>query len=372
MSIGTSEIGIVSTQYFHSTRPLVLQSGTVLPELVIAYETYGVLNPRRDNALLLLHALSGDAHAAGRHSPTEKHPGWWDDMVGPGKAFDTNQYFVICSNVIGGCKGSSGPVSINPATGTQWQSDFPVVTIQDMVSAQTHLLDALGIDVLVAVAGGSMGGFQALAWMTSHSRRVKKSILLATSASHTPQAIAWNAIGRQAVMRDPFWCEGFYPSDAPPAHGLAIARMIGHMTYLSAESLSRRFPQRYKNATTPQYMLSDEFGIESYLNYQAEKFNHRFDANSYLYITKAMDYWDVAAAGQSLVQALQCWEGQSLVVSFDSDTLYPTSESLAIVHALQQNNHSVEFHELHSFAGHDAFLLESAVQTPLIQNFLQK
>jgi len=372
MSIGISEIGIVSTQYFHSTRPLVLQSGEVLPELVLAYETYGVLNARRDNAVLLLHALSGDAHAAGRHSQDEKHPGWWDDMVGPGKAFDTNQYFVLCSNVIGGCKGSSGPVSMNPATGVPWQANFPVVTIQDMVLAQTHLLDALGIDVLVAVAGGSMGGFQALAWMAGQPQRVQKSILLATSASHPPQAIAWNAIGRQAVMRDPLWCEGFYASDAPPAHGLAIARMIGHITYLSADSLLKRFPQRYQNATKPQFRLSDEFGIESYLNYQAEKFIQRFDANSYLYITKAMDYWDVADASASIDNALKTWQGQTLVVSFDSDMLYPTCESLEIVRALQQNGSAVEFHELHSIAGHDAFLVESAMQTPLIQKFLQK
>jgi homoserine O-acetyltransferase len=372
MSIGTTDIGIVTTQYFHSTRPLELQSGLVLPELVLAYETYGVLNANRDNAVLLLHALSGDAHAAGRHSASEKHPGWWDAMVGPGKAFDTDKYFVICSNVIGGCKGSTGPISTNPATGTSWQATFPVVTIQDMVQAQTHLIDALGIDVLVAVAGGSMGGFQALEWMARYSHRVQKGILLATSASHSAQAIAWNAIGRQAITRDPLWCDGFYPSDAPPVHGLAVARMIGHITYLSDQSLQKRFPQRYQHGTLPSYTLTDEFGIESYLKHQADKFNQRFDANSYLYITKAMDYWNVARDQETLDTALAGWRGQTLVISFDSDMLYPTSESLRIVTALQQNNTSVEFHELSSIAGHDAFLLESETQTPLIHAFLKK
>ena len=372
MSIGIADIGIVSTQYFHSTRPLVLQSGSVLPELVLAYETYGVLNARRDNAVLLLHALSGDAHAAGRHSADEKHPGWWDTMIGPGKAFDTNRYFVICSNVIGGCKGSTGPLSTNPATGAQWQADFPIVTIPDMVQAQTHLIDALGIDVLAAVAGGSMGGFQALEWMARFPKRVAKGILLATSASHSAQAIAWNAIGRQAITRDPLWCDGFYAADAPPANGLAVARMIGHITYLSEHSLAKRFPQRYQNGSIPTYTLAAEFGIESYLNHQAEKFNQRFDANSYMYITKAMDYWNVARAEETLADALAGWHGKTLVISFDSDMLYPTSESLALVAALQQNGSSVEYYELSSIAGHDAFLLENESQTPIIRAFLQK
>ncbi len=371
MSSVGSDVGIVSTQYFRSTRPLVLQSGSVLEDLVLAYETYGALNPKQDNAVLLLHALSGDAHAAGRHSANEKHPGWWDAMVGPGKAFDTSKYFVICSNVIGGCKGSSGPLSTNPNTGAAWQADFPVVTIQDMVAAQTHLLDFLGIEQLFAVAGGSMGGFQALEWMAHHPNRVKKSILLATSASHSAQAIAWNAIGRQAITRDPLWCDGFYHSDAPPQYGLAIARMIGHLTYVSEASLAQRFPLRYQTATGPGYSLADEFGIESYLNHQAEKFNQRFDANSYLYITKAMDYWNIAQPGQSLSEALADWTGSTLVISFDSDTLYPTSESALIAEHLREKNVPVEFHELHSIAGHDAFLLESSLQTPLIQKFLQ-
>ncbi len=371
MSIVGAEIGIVRTQYFHSTRPLVLDSGSVLSELVLAYETYGVLNAARDNAILVLHALSGDAHAAGRHSPDQKHPGWWDEMIGPGKAFDTNHYFVICSNVIGGCKGSSGPLSLNPDTQSPWQADFPIVTIHDMVAAQIHLVDALGIEQLAAVAGGSMGGFQALAWMTYYPHRVRKAILLATSAAHTAHAIAWNAIGRHAIMSDPRWCNGFYHADSPPHDGLAIARMIGHITYLSDASLAQRFEKRYQIGSVPSYTLADEFAVESYLTYQAKKFNMRFDANSYLYITKAMDYWNVAQPGQTLADALAGWQGQTLIISFDSDTLYPTSESLLIATALTENKTPVVFYELHSKAGHDAFLLESEAQTPLITAFLQ-
>lgn len=370
MSIISGDIGIVTTQFFHSTRPLTLASGVVLPELTLAYETYGTLNAQRDNAILLLHALSGDAHAAGRHAASEKHPGWWDDMVGPGKAFDTDRFFVICSNVIGGCKGSTGPVSINPATGRQWQADFPVVTIQDMVAAQTHLIDFLGIDRLAAVAGGSMGGFQVIEWMARYGHRVAKAIVLASSASHSAHAIAWNAIGRQAITRDPLWCGGFYTADAAPVHGLAVARMIGHITYLSDASLARRFPTRYQSGMQPGFTLADEFGVESYLNHQADKFNQRFDANSYLYITKAMDYWDVRRPGESLSEALKGWHGATLVISFDSDILYPTSESLALTAALQALGTPVIHHELHSIAGHDAFLLEAATQTPIIHAFL--
>jgi homoserine O-acetyltransferase len=370
MSSTRGTVGIVATQYFHSTRPLVLSSGSVLPEFTLAYETYGVLSPQRDNAILLVHALSGDAHAAGRHAAGEKHPGWWDDMVGPGKAFDTERYFVICSNVIGGCKGSTGPLSINPATGQAWQADFPVVTIHDMVAAQVQLIDALGIARLAAVAGGSMGGFQVLEWMARYSERLAKAIVLASSAAHTAHAIAWNAIGRQAITRDPLWLGGYYAPDAAPVHGLAVARMVGHITYLSDASLSRRFPERYQVGKTPAYTLADEFGIESYLTHQADKFNQRFDANSYLYITKAMDYWDVCRGEESVADALKTWHGATLVLSFDSDTLYPTSESLRIVAALEANQTPVRHHALSSIAGHDAFLLEYAAQTPIITSFL--
>lgn len=363
-------VGIVETQYFHSNEPLVLASGEVLPSITLAYETYGTLNAARDNAILLLHALSGDAHAAGYHAENDRKPGWWDAMVGPGRAFDTTNYFVICSNVIGGCKGSTGPLTINPATGVRYASDFPVVTIADMVNAQVRLIDMLGIKELYAVAGGSMGGFQAIEWMAHHSQRVNSAVLLATSASHQAQAIAWNAIGRQAIVRDPKWRAGYYELDDPPANGLAVARMIGHVTYLSDASLQQRFTQRYRHADAPRYTLDAEFDIDAYLEHQAMRFNERFDANSYMYITKAMDYWDVTAGRMSLQEALVSWRKPTCVVSFDSDWLYPTSESRKIADAVRANGGFVEQYELHSIAGHDAFLLEFPAQTPLIRQFL--
>jgi homoserine O-acetyltransferase len=367
-----SGVGLVETNYFTSRQPLVLESGAVLPEVTLAYETYGRLNANKDNAILLLHALSGDAHAAGRHHPTDRKPGWWDDMVGPGRAFDTDKYFVICSNVLGGCKGSSGPTVINPATGARWQADFPVVTIADMVAAQVRLIDALGIPVLRAVAGGSMGGFQALQWMSAHGQRVRAAILLATSAWSSPQAVAWNAIGRQAIMRDPKWAGGFYAPDQAPVDGLAVARMVGHVTYLSEWTLQQKFPKRFQQAEHPQFTLRSELSVESYLEYQAMRFNERFDANAYLYITKAMDYWDLGATDAALATALAPWQGDTLLISFDSDWLYPTAESVRIAEVLRQQAKPVSCHELHSPAGHDAFLLEFAQQTPIIQAYLAR
>jgi homoserine O-acetyltransferase len=367
-----SGVGLVETNYFTSRQPLVLESGAVLPEVTLAYETYGRLNAHKDNAILLLHALSGDAHAAGRHHPTDRKPGWWDDMVGPGRAFDTDKYFVICSNVIGGCKGSSGPTVINPATGARWQADFPVVTIADMVAAQVRLIDALGIPVLRAVAGGSMGGFQALQWMSAHGQRVRAAILLATSAWSSPQAVAWNAIGRQAIMRDPKWAGGFYAPDQAPVDGLAVARMVGHVTYLSEWTLQQKFPKRFQQAEHPQFTLRSELSVESYLEYQAMRFNERFDANAYLYITKAMDYWDLGATDAALATALAPWQGDTLLISFDSDWLYPTAESVRIAEVLRQQAKPVSCHELHSPAGHDAFLLEFSQQTPIIQAYLAR
>lgn len=367
MAHATTGVGMVKTHYFDCAEDLRLSSGFVLPGFRLAYETYGVLNPQRDNAILLLHALSGDAHAAGFHSPSDRKPGWWDDMIGPGRAFDTNKYFFICSNVLGGCKGSSGPLTLHPTTGRRWASDFPVVTIADMVAAQVRLISHLGINRLYAVAGGSMGGFQAIEWMIAHPDRVQSAILLATSAISSPQAVAWNAIGRQAIMRDPKWVGGHYELDDAPVDGLSVARMIGHITYVSDASLKQKFPHRFAHAMTPAYTLADEFTVETYLNYQAQRFNERFDANSYLYITKAMDYWDVTREYGELHMAFQKWRKPTLLVSFDSDWLYPTSDTLAIFNAIGDSASHVE---LHSTAGHDAFLIESDVQTPLIQQFL--
>jgi homoserine O-acetyltransferase len=363
-------VGLVERRYATRLEPLALDSGAALGPVTLAYETYGELNAARDNAILLLHALSGDAHAAGRHQPTDPRPGWWDAMVGPGRPFDTERYFVLCSNVIGGCQGSVGPSSIDPATGRPYATRFPVLTIGDMVRAQAWLLDRLGIDQLLAVAGGSMGGFQALEWATAYPDRVRGAILLATSARSSPQTVAWNAIGRRAIVSDPRWRGGDYYGGEPPVDGLAIARMIGHITYLSEPSLERKFGRIYQAADQPAYTLEREFAIESYLEYQGVQFNARFDANSYLYITKAMDYWDLPARHGSLDAALARSQADFLLLSFTSDWLYPTSESLVIADALRRLGRAVEHVELESIAGHDAFLVDSEKQAPIIEGFL--
>jgi homoserine O-acetyltransferase len=364
-------VGLVERRYATWLEPLALDSGAALGPVTVAYETYGELNAARDNAILLLHALSGDAHAAGRHQPADPRPGWWDAMVGPGRPFDTDRYFVICSNVIGGCQGSTGPSSIDPATGRPYATRFPVLTIGDMVRAQAWLLDRLGIQQLLAVAGGSMGGFQALEWATAYPHRVRGAILLATSARSSPQTVAWNAIGRRAIISDPRWRGGDYYNGEPPVDGLAIARMIGHITYLSEPSLERKFGRAYQGADQPGYTLEPEFAIESYLDYQGAQFNARFDANSYLYITKAMDYWDLPARYGSLDAALSRSRADFLLLSFTSDWLYPTPESVAIADALRRLGRAVEHVELESTAGHDAFLVDSAKQAPIIEAFLE-
>ncbi len=363
-------VGIVHRQYLTWTEALPLESGATLSPVTLAFETYGELNPARSNAILLLHALSGDAHAAGRHSPNDRKPGWWDAMVGPGRPFDTDRYFVICSNVIGGCQGSTGPSSRNPYTGRPFGARFPVITIGDMVRAQTRLIDALGITRLLAVAGGSMGGFQALEWATAYPERVGGSILLATSARSSPQTIAWNSIGRRAIMSDPRWRGGDYYGSEPPCDGLAVARMIGHVTYLSEPSLEAKFGRRLQRGDEFAFSLEQEFAVESYLEYQGESFNARFDANSYLYITKAMDYWDLPARYGSLDAAMARVQGPALLLSFSSDWLYPTGESRAIADALARQGRPVEHLDLPSGAGHDAFLIDVDLQRPIITEFL--
>jgi homoserine O-acetyltransferase len=366
----SQSVGIVERRYATWTEPLPLDSGATLAPVTLAYETYGTLNERRDNAILLLHALSGDAHAAGRHAHTDRRPGWWDDMVGPGRPFDTERYFVLCSNVIGGCQGSTGPWSTNPQTGTSYGTRFPVVTIGDMVRAQVRLLDYLGIESLHAVAGGSMGGFQALEWATAYPERVRGAVLLATAARSSPQTMAWNAIGRRAIMSDPRWCNGDYYNGAVPSDGLAVARMIGHITYLSEASLEAKFGRRLQHNETFQYTLDREFAIESYLEYQATTFNNRFDANSYLYITKAMDYWDLPGQYGSLEAAFARSYMPFLLISFTSDWLYPTSESVVMADALRNLGRQVTHVELETDAGHDAFLIDYAQQAPIIAEFL--
>ena len=363
-------VGLVERRYATWQEPLVLDSGATLAPITLAYETYGELSPARDNAILLLHALSGDAHAAGRHRPSDPKPGWWDVMVGPGRPFDTERYFVICSNVIGGCQGSTGPSSIDPATGRPYGARFPVITIADMVRAQARLIDLLGIETLLAVAGGSMGGFQALEWAIACPHRVRGAILLATSARSSAQTVAWNAIGRRAIMSDPRWRGGDYYGDEPPIDGLAVARMIGHITYLSEPALEQKFGRAFQEGAGPGFTLAPEFAIESYLEYKGASFNARFDANSYLYITKAMDYWDLPAQYGSLEAALARARARFLLLSFTSDWLYPTAESRTIADALRRLDRSVEHIELESIAGHDAFLVDTELQAPIIAEFL--
>ncbi len=361
-----TDIGIVQTQYASWDEPLRLQSGVELGPITLAYETYGTLNTAHDNVLLVMHALSGDAHAAGRHHPSDRKPGWWDPMVGPGRAFDTTRYFVICVNVIGGCKGSTGPSSINPATGQPYGADFPVVTIPDMVAAQVRLLDRLGIDTVRAVIGGSMGGMQALELAINYPERVQVAVALASAARHGAQQIAFNHIGRQAIMRDPYWRGGHYYGGPLPEDGLATARMVGHMTYLSAERLQWRFGRGMQTLETPSYSFAPEFAVESYLNYQGNSFVDRFDPNSYLYITKALDYFDAGAGYASLVEAFKHARSRFLFASFSSDWLYPPHESEALAAAAQTAGREVEYLAIDSVLGHDAFLLEYERLTPLI------
>lgn len=365
-----NSVGLVERRYATWTEPLLLESGRSIAPLTLAYETYGTLAPERDNAILLLHALSGDAHAAGRHSRADRKPGWWDDMVGPGKPFDTDKYYVICSNILGGCQGSTGPGSTDPVSGQPYGARFPVITIGDMVQAQARLLDALGIDTLLAVAGGSMGGFQALEWATALPERVRGAVLLATAARSSPQTIAWNTAARRAIMSDPRWRDGDYYGHEPPTDGLAVARMIGHITYLSEDSFETKFGRQYQDMDGPQFTLEREFAVESYLDYQGDTFNARFDANSYLYITKAMDYWDLPGRYGSLEAAFDRSQAAFLVISFTSDWLYPTAESDEIARALRQAGRPVEQIEIASSAGHDAFLIDYAAQAQPITAFL--
>jgi homoserine O-acetyltransferase len=350
---------IVDTQFvrFHS---LALDCGVTLEPVDVAYETYGELNAARSNAILVLHAFSGDAHAGGESS--DGGPGWWANMIGPGKGFDTDRYFVICSNVVGGCRGSTGPGSINPQTGCPYAMSFPAVTVSDMVRLQKKLIEHLGIERLLTVTGGSMGAMQALQWAVSYPDSVVSAIPIAGTARHSAQQIAFNEVGRQAIMADPDWCEGNYYGKRPPARGLAVARMVGHITYMSDESMRQKFGRRLKD--------QNQFEVESYLRYRGSQFVDRFDANSYLYITKAMDYFDLTSDGGSLSAAFEPVTARILVISFTSDWLYPSYQSLEIVRALRSRNCDVAYCELPSNYGHDAFLVTVQEQTELVRGFL--
>ena len=365
-----SSIGFVETRYVEFPS-LPLDSGLTLAPVTIAYETYGELNDDRSNAVLLLHALSGDAHAAGYH-PGDRKPGWWDMMVGPGRGFDTEKYFMICSNVIGGCSGSSGPGSIDSATGKEYGLRFPVVTVPDMVRAQRMLLEHLGVERLLTVSGGSMGGMQALEWVTKYPEMVASCIPIATTHRHSPMQIAFNEVGRQAIMKDPNWRGGDYYGHVPPDSGLAVARMIGHVTYLSDESMQQKFGRRLRDKEVVGYDFTLDFEVESYLKYQGEVFTRRFDANTYLYITKALDYFDLAGGYGTLVEAFRevAPETRFLSIAFSSDWLYPPYQSKEIVRALKGNGLDCTYVEIHSSFGHDAFLVETDQQTHVITHFL--
>ncbi len=349
--------------------PLVLESGHTLGPVEIAYETYGRPNDDRSNAILVCHALSGDHHAAGVHSPHDRYTGWWDGMIGPGKAFDTDRYWVISSNIIGGCRGSTGPGSINPETDAPYGLGFPVVTVGDMVAAQKQLVDHLGITRLYSVAGGSLGGFQVLEWSLRFPEMVRSAICIASAARLSTQAIAFNAVGRSAITRDPEWQNGTY-SGKGPEKGLAIARMVGHITYLSELLLDEKFGRRLQSANRLSYNFSTEFAIESYLDYKGSAFTKRFDANSYLYITKAMDYFDIARTYGPLKQAFATAQARYLFVSYSTDWLFPTAQSREIVRALLSGGKDVSFIDIESPYGHDAFLLEEETLTRIASGFL--
>jgi len=383
--------GIVKTQYFNFGEPpdeMLLESGAKLGPITLAYETYGTLNSNRSNAILVFHALSGDAHAAGFNSKTDKKPGWWDNMIGPGKPFDTQKYYIICANVIGGCKGSTGPSSINSKTGKQYGLNFPVISIGDIISAQKKLLEYLGIETLFCVVGGSMGGMLALQWIVSYPDISKGAILIATAPSHSAQEIAFNSISRYAIITDPNWNCGDYYNGNRPETGLSIARMIGHVTYISEGAIHNKFGRNIKdghNLTVPESNddenknnkhpgpadFTNEFEVGSYLKYQGEAFIKRFDANSYLYITKAIDDFDVSAGYANLADALSRVKAKCFVISFSTDWLYPAEQSLKIVKALKINGIETTYTNFDSPFGHDAFLIEDERLKKVFSGFLK-
>ncbi len=366
-------VGIVQTQHFRFADPphlMELDSGERLGPITVAYETYGTLNADRSNAVLVCHALSGDAHAAGRHLPDDAKPGWWDSMIGPGKGIDTDKYFVICSNFLGGCKGTTGPSSVNPGSCQAYGLDFPIITVGDMVRVQHALVRHLGIDRLLCVLGGSLGGMQALDWAVRYPKEVASAIFIATSPVTGAQQIAFDAVGRSAIQADPDFEEGEYAPSAGPRKGLAIARMMAHITYLSDVSMSRKFGRTLRNADHLGFSFDSEFSVETYLDYQGEQFVERFDANSYLYVTKAMDYFDISAGMPSLDASLARMEGRALVVSFTSDWLFPPYESEKIVYALARSGRDVSYCNVQSDYGHDAFLLEVETLSRLVSGEL--
>ncbi len=368
-------MGLVEKQFFRFADPpheMCLESSGRLGPLTLAYETYGTLNREKSNAVLVCHALSGDSHVAGYYRDDDPKPGWWDVMVGPGKGIDTDRYFVICSNILGSCMGSTGPCSIDPATNSPYGLNFPLVTIGDMVKAQKALLEHLGIEKILTVVGGSIGGMQVLEWCMRYPDRVVSAIPLATTTRHSALAIAFNEVARQAIMADPNWNGGNYYEGPRPDTGLAVARMIGHITYLSDEALRHKFGRRLQGKEYFSFNFDADFQVESYLRHQGIKFVERFDANAFLYITKAADYYDLSSlhGDGSAVEAFSKALARFLVVSFTSDWLYPTYQSRAMVQAMKKSGLDVSFCEIDAEWGHDAFLLPNERLSALIRGFL--
>jgi homoserine O-acetyltransferase len=398
-TLTAGSVGVVETQYLDLPEPIRLDCGRGLHPIRVAYETYGTLSPRRDNVILVCHALSGDAHAAGfaktppeestrdgfgaedRDGVAGKGLGWWDGMIGPGKAFDTDRFYVVATNLLGGCRGTTGPMSVDPATGRAYGADFPVITVADMVRTERAFLNELGIERLAAVAGGSLGGMQALEWAILFPDQVDAVVAIASTHALHPQGVAWNSIARDAIMRDPAWQGGhYYGTGAAPGAGLGVARMVGHITYLSAQALDDKFGRRLQRppgsdarSDDIRYTITDaEFQVESYLRHQADSFVRRFDANTYLYTSRALTYFDLARqhGGGSLAKALEGVTARTLLIAFSSDWLYPPAASRDIADALRGLGKPVEFQVIEAPYGHDSFLLEEARQTPIIRRFL--
>ncbi|MDZ4098580.1 MAG: homoserine O-acetyltransferase [Methylophilaceae bacterium] len=367
----TSSVGIVNAQTAHFSEPLTLKSGAVLPEFDLTYETYGTLNADKSNAVMICHALSGNHHVAGKYSEEDKYPGWWDNLIGPGRPLDTNRFFVIGLNNLGGCHGSSGPSSINPATSKPWGAAFPVVTVEDWVASQARLADYLGIEKLAAVIGGSLGGMQALQWTMSYPERIEHALVIASAPNLTAQNMAFNEVARQAIMTDPEFYEGhYYEHDAVPRRGLRIARMLGHITYLSDDAMGAKFGRKLRDGEI-KYSFDVEFEMESYLRYQGDKFAGEFDANTYLRMTRALDYFDPALEyGGNLSAALANVKAKFLVVSFTSDWRFSPARSREIVKALLDNELSVSYAEVTAAHGHDAFLMPDPHYHNILRSYL--
>ncbi len=367
----SGSVGIVKTEYAHFDTELQLESGRLLGPITLAYETYGEPNADRSNVILVTHAWTGDAHAAGRHSQDDRKPGWWDDMIGPGKVLDTDRYHVICSNTIGSCKGSTGPASTNPRTGQPYNLSFPVLMVRDMVRAQALLLDHLGIDRLLTVIGGSMGAMQALEWGIHYPDRVRSIIPIAGTGRTSPMAIALNALARQAIYNDPLWKKGNYRPEHPPADGLALARAVGHISFLSDASMHLKFGRKY-SARDGLFDFFGQFEIERYLQYNGGNFVERFDTNAFLYLARALDLYDVAWTFDSMEAALSQLGCPSLWFAFSSDWLYCPDQTEEVVTILEKLGKPVEYHLIDSDYGHDSFLVEPEKFTPKVVDFLNR